>query len=183
MKTYQLTIIAVIVLAFGACSSTQPTNTATVNQPANDITATTETKTTNDSQPSSQPAVTGSPSEVLKSFTEATQKKDIETIKKTLSKGTLKVSEESAKKQNISLDEMLMKIENTKDKKLPEVRNEKIDGDTATVEVKNEGSGEYDVMPFVKEDGSWKLALDLFMEGMRKKFEEESKKTAPKATP
>ncbi len=155
---------------FGACSSTQPTNMATANQPVN------ETKATNESQPANQTDLAGSPTEVLKAFTEATKTKDAEAIKKTLSKNTMKVAEETAKKQNISVDAMLTKVENLEGKQLPEIRNEKIEGDNATVEVKNSATGEYDVMPFVKEDGSWKIALDVFMDNMMKKINEESKK-------
>ena len=170
MKIYQITILILFALIFGACSSTQSTNTATANQP------TTETKATNESSPANQTALAGSPTEVLKIFTEATKKKDAEAIKKTLSKNTMKVAEETAKKQNISVDAMLTKVENLEGKELPEIRNEKIEGDNATVEVKNSATGEYDVMPFVKEDGSWKVALDVFMDDMMKKINEESKK-------
>ena len=170
MKIYQITILILFALMFGACSSTQSTNTATADQPVN------ETKPTTENQPANQTAVTGSPTEVLKTFTEATKKKDAETIKKTLSKNTMKVAEETAKKQNISVDAMLTKVENLEGKELPEIRNEKIEGDNATVEVKNSATGEYDVMPFVKEDGSWKIALDVFMDNMMKKINEESKK-------
>ena len=151
---------------FGACSSTQSTNTATANQP------TTETKATNESSPANQTALAGSPTEVLKIFTEATKKKDIETIKKTLSKSMMRVVEETAKKQNISVDAMLTKVEAPSG----ELKNEKIEGDTATVEIKNEAASENDLMPFVKEDGGWKIALDVFMDNVMKKMNEESKK-------
>lgn len=166
MKIYQITILILFALMFGACSSTQSTNTATANQP------TTETKATNESSPANQTALAGSPTEVLKIFTEATKKKDIETIKKTLSKSMMRVVEETAKRQNISVDEMLMKVEAPGG----ELKNEKIEGDTATVEIKNEAASENDLMPFVKEDGGWKIALDVFMDNVMKKMNEESKK-------
>ena len=156
MKIYQITILILFALAFGACSSTQSNNTATGNPP------------NNESQPSSQTALAGSPTDILKTFAEATKKKDIETIKKTLSKSMMKVVEETAKRQSISVDEMLMKVEAPRG----ELKNEKIEGDAATVEVKNETTGEYDVMPFVKEDGSWKIALDVYMENVMKKMNE-----------
>ncbi len=173
---------------FGACSSTQSTNTATANQPVNETKPTTEsqpanqtasanqpvneTKPTTESQPANQTALAVSPTEVLKAFTEATKKKDIETIKKTLSKSMMRVVEETAKRQNISVDEMLKKIEAP----TGELKNEKIEGDTATVEIKNEATSETDLMPFVKDDGSWKIALDVFMDNVMKKINEESKK-------
>lgn len=172
MNIYKITMLLLLALVFGACSSTQTSNTATADQPTSDA------KTNNESQPSNQTAASGSPTEVLKMFAEATKKKDVETIKKTLSKGTMAMVEESAKKQNISVDEMLTKVDNSEVKALPEIRNEKIDGDNATVEVKNEATNDYDVMPFVKEDGSWKIALDKFMESMMEKIKEASKAPA-----
>lgn len=176
MKIYQITILLLLALTFAACSSTETTNnTVKVNQPANDA------KTTNESQPTSETAGTGSPTDVLKSFAEATKKKDAAAIKKLLSKGTMKMVEDSAKKQNISVDEMLTKVEEADKNRIPEIRNEKIEGDTATVEVKNDVTGEYDMMPFVKEDGSWKIALDVFMNKMLDKIKEESEKPAEKS--
>ena len=44
--------------------------------------------------------------------------------------------------------------------KMPELRNEKITGDTATVEMKRDKSDKWDTVPFVKEDGEWKIAFD-----------------------
>jgi hypothetical protein len=103
-----------------------------------------------------------SPTNTLKAFYEATQKKDAEGIKKTLSKGTLEMLEGFAKAQGKSLDESLKSglASETKDDKMPETRNEKIDGDKATVEVKNDKTNQWETVPFVKEDGSWKIAFD-----------------------
>ncbi len=103
-----------------------------------------------------------SPTATLKAFYEATQKKDAEGIKKTLSKGTLEMLEGFAKAQGKSLDESLKSglANDTAADKLPESRNEKIDGDKATLEVKNDKTGTWETVPFVKEDGMWKIAFD-----------------------
>lgn len=67
----------------------------------------------------------------------------------------------SAKQQKKEIDDVLkefvegdLPFENG----VPEMRNEKIDGDTATIEVKAEGK--WDETPLVKEDGIWKIAFD-----------------------
>lgn len=52
----------------------------------------------------------------------------------------------------------------------PELRNEKIDGEKATVEVKNRFTGAWTDVPFVKEDGRWKLALGEQTEEIFDKF-------------
>ena len=58
--------------------------------------------------------------------------------------------------------------------KSPETRNEKMVGDAATIDVKNETTGEFDmVMPFVREDGVWKLARDKYIADLMKKATDE----------
>ena len=42
---------------------------------------------------------------------------------------------------------------------LPESRNEKIDGDKATLEIKNDKKGTWDTIKFVKEDEQWKISF------------------------
>lgn len=110
-----------------------------------------------------------SPTKTFKAFFEASKKKDTAAMKKSLSKGTVDMFEKLAKEQNKSTDEMLKGIDKDgKDEKIPETRNEKITGDTATLEVKNEKTDKWDTLPFVKEEGEWKIALDKFLEDMIK---------------
>ena len=107
------------------------------------------------------------PTDTFKAFFEASKKKDVPGMKKTLSKGTIDMFESLAKLQKKSLDDMLKEIDKddkAKDEKMPETRNEKITGDTATLEVKNDKTGKWDTLPFVKEDKEWKIALDKFLE-------------------
>lgn len=115
------------------------------------------------------------PTETLKTFVEASKTKDVETIKKTLSKGTLDIIKKTADAQETTVDELLKKDSGTPVKEMPETRNEKIEGDTATVEVKNIVSGEFETTPFIKEDGNWKIALDKLMQDMQKKATEQMK--------
>ena len=110
-----------------------------------------------------------SPTATFKTFFEASKKKDAAAMKKSLSKGTLDMFDKLAKEQNKSTDDMLKEVDkDDKDEKLPETRNEKITGDTATLEVKNDKTGKWDTLPFVKENGEWKIALDKFLENMLK---------------
>ena len=118
---------------------------------------------------------TSSPTETLKTFIEASDKKDVEKIKGTLSKGTLNIIEGSAKAQNTTIDELLKRENGIPLKEIPETRNEKIEGETASLEVKNVVTDDFDRVPFVKEDGVWKIALDLFMRDMQKKMKEDMK--------
>src|ERR1043165_8597907 len=97
------------------------------------------------------------PTETFKAFYEAAKKKDAAGIKKTLSKNLLSKLEDEAKKANKPLDERLINV--SIPDAMPETRNEKIDGDNATLEIKGRGDT-WHPMSFVKEDGEWKLDSD-----------------------
>jgi uncharacterized membrane protein YvbJ len=112
---------------------------------------------------------TASPTETLKTFLEASRKKDVETVKKTLSRATLETAEKSAREHNTTVDALLEKDDVQISDELPEIRNEKIEGDTATVEIKDAANG-YETLPFVKEDGKWKIAFDKYQELMQKRL-------------
>jgi len=116
---------------------------------------------------------TASPTETLKTFIEASRKKDVETIKKSLSKASLEMAEKSAQEHSTTVDALLKKDDVQISEQLPEIRNEKIEGETATVEIKDSANG-YETLPFVKENGSWKIAFDKYQELMQKKLAQES---------
>lgn len=93
------------------------------------------------------------PTEVAKALFDAQMKKDGAAMKKLLSKSSLKAAEEAAQKRGITLEQLLTGKTPTA---MPECRDEKIDGDTATVTCTGGGIPERP-MPFVKEDGEWKF--------------------------
>jgi len=89
------------------------------------------------------------PSDTFSAYFEAQKQKDIAGMKKTLSKTSLQMMEASAKQQNLTLDKMISsQLENPAAKidKFPETRNEKITGDNATIELKNEEANRWDMM-------------------------------------
>lgn len=105
-----------------------------------------------------------SPTATMKAFFEMTRKKDVEGFKKTLSKGTLDMMDEAARAHEKTLDDVLKSgmddPETARSSATPEMRNEKINGETATLEVQNDKNKEWETMPFVRENGEWKIALD-----------------------
>jgi hypothetical protein len=112
-----------------------------------------------------------SPTQTMKNFVEATMKKDVEGVKKSLSSGSLKMMEGLAKMQGKTLDQTIKEGDAGENeyKEMPETRNEKIEGDTATLEVKNAKTSEWETLYFVKETDEWKIALDKSLEEMFKK--------------
>jgi len=112
------------------------------------------------------------PTATFKAYFDAQQKKDIATMKQTLSKTSLAMMEASAKQQGVTLDKMIQaQLDHPASKidKLPESRNEKVTGDNATLELRNEEANRWDTMYFVKEDSKWKIALDRTIEEMLRK--------------
>lgn len=108
--------------------------------------------------PSAGPAAT------LRALSEASNKNDVAAVKSYLSKGTLARIEEGAKAQNKTIDQLLAEEESTIFPVVPELGAEEISGDTATLEVKNAETNEFEKLPFVLEDGRWKVAIDKFLE-------------------
>lgn len=118
-----------------------------------------------------------SPSAVLKSYVEAAQKGDVATMRSHLSKGSIEMLDKLAKGTKTDVDSLLRREASIQQQKLPETRNEAIEKETATVEIKNELTGEFDLkMPFVKENGEWKLARDKMISEQYKKALDENQK-------
>ncbi len=78
-------------------------------------------------------------------------------MKLLLSAESIKMSEQEAKSQNVPLDE-IVKRETlfNESQKTVEFRNEKIEGEKATIEMKD-SMGTWNTIFFVREDGVWKI--------------------------
>ncbi|MDQ3063783.1 MAG: DUF4878 domain-containing protein [Acidobacteriota bacterium] len=120
---------------------------------------------------------TASPTDVLKTYIEASDRKDLAAVKQTFSRGTTKMYEDAAQKRQVSVDEVIKEqfelASSAELKSKLESGKETIEGDTATVEIKDNSTGNLEKIPFVKEDGVWKVALDKFMEDLMNKMREE----------
>ena len=168
MKIYTLILSAFVAFTIPACSTTEPANRApgVANM----------TTQTNQVPVETKPAGTAlSPTETLKALKEASKQKDTTAIKSYLSQGTLDLFKQEAEKQNKTVDEMLKEEDDSQIQELPETRNEVISGDTATVEVKNTVTGEYEPFPLVRENGVWKAAIDKYVKNLQAEAEKEFK--------
>src|SRR5262245_10525889 len=102
----------------------------------------------------SEPA---SPLQTFKTYTKALKQKDTATMKLLLSNDTMKMHEQEAKAQGVTVDDIIKRETLVSpDQTTVEYKNEKISGDKATLEVKN-SYGMWETVPFVKEDGVWKI--------------------------
>ena len=172
MNKYLFWTIIFAASAFIGCSgNNQPVsapntqNTATVTTPA--PSASQASTTTTDSS-----AAAGSPIAVFNSQNDARKRKDAATMKNNLSRASLALIEETAKRENMSVDDWLTIEEEGGDQvESFQTRNEKINGDTATIEI-SAGGDDWGEMPFVKEDGRWKIAMDKYVADLQKELEE-----------
>lgn len=97
------------------------------------------------------------PTEAFKLFYEAMKNKDVAALKSLISKETLASMEAEAKTKNKSLDDYLAEGSNSVPPSMPQLGEEKIDGDKATVQFKIDNAPNWSAFSFVKEDGGWKI--------------------------
>ncbi|MDT4956108.1 MAG: hypothetical protein QOJ02_4246 [Acidobacteriota bacterium] len=114
-----------------------------------------------------------SPMETLRAYYKAATDKDAQGMKRYLSKGTIELMEKGAKMMGKSLDVALEESSQyAPPTPTPIFDNEKIDGETATVDITSEGQKM--TMPFVKEGGQWKIAMDKFITNLKAELERSS---------
>lgn len=138
----------------------------------------TETKKTEPAKPAATPANTAgkpadtpkaeadkpagfslaTPADTYKTAYAARAKKDIATLKRVFSKEVLEFLEEVSKEEKKTLDDTLKELTEKPQNPSNEVRNEKINGDKATLEYLNE-QGKWTVLDFVKEGNDWKMTV------------------------
>lgn len=114
------------------------------------------------------------PLETLKAYTTAIKQKDTTTMKLLLSNASIKMAEDEAKSRNVPLDEVV-KRETLFDQsqRTVEFRNEKIEGDKATIEMKDSYNA-WNTVPFVREEGRWKIDKQAAANIMIQDFEKSS---------
>jgi hypothetical protein len=158
VKAYKFIAVLAPLVIFAGCQATATSNSAN-GAAANSVTANSAGATTpTPGVPPIADNIEGSsPSDVYRTAHIARQKKDIETLKKIFAKDVLGFFTEVGKADKKSLDDMLREMCEEADPGQPEVRNEKITGETAMIEYKEDGS--WRPMHFVREDGAWKMTI------------------------
>lgn len=97
------------------------------------------------------------PIETFKTYSKAIKNKDITTMKLLLSASTIKMHELEAQAQGLTVDDIVKRETLVSESQTTvKLRNEKIDGNTATLEVEN-SIGQWETVPFILEDGVWKI--------------------------
>jgi hypothetical protein len=106
-----------------------------------------------------------SPTDAYKQLYAAVKAKDIEAIKRQLTNKTIEFGAMAAQRGNTPVEKMYENgfTATTFSETLPEIRDERIKDDMGALEVWNSKENKWEDLPFMKEDGGWKLAVgDLF---------------------
>ena len=158
MLVLTLSIATVLTVACGGGSTNTNAN-ANASAPTTAAKNANTTPSTNANTSNANTSdASNSPTAVFKAFYEASKNGDEEAFKKTVSKETLTMLEEGAKEKKKTLSQALK--ESDVPPTMPELRNEKIDGDKATIEAKDARTDTWETFKFVKEDGRWKVVID-----------------------
>lgn len=163
-----LKLAALLVLGCAsACQSNMSDNNNAANSPANKPTTENKTSANNNSvQPesnkmesnnSSKSVSLTTPTEAYKFAYAVRKNKDIEGLKRVLSKDALEFFK-MLSEPGESIDKALMEMTETPQAATDESRNEKVNGDRATLEYPD-AKGKWKTMDFVKEDGNWKITF------------------------
>jgi len=121
--------------------------------------STNTTTAANQATPNASPGTTAmTPTAVVKAFSEASDKKDLESLKKYLSSNSLPYLEAKVKAKGRTLEEDLKATPNMNTASWA-LSNEQISGDTATVDMKTP-AGQSMTLYLVKEGGQWKVDIE-----------------------
>jgi len=102
-----------------------------------------------------------SPTEAYKMLFTAVKAKKPEDIKKMLSKASISFAESISAQMKKPFNEQIRNgfTRTTFSAKMPEIRDERINGNFGAVEVYNSREKKWEDLPFILEDGGWKLAV------------------------
>lgn len=106
-----------------------------------------------------------SPTEAYKRLYAAVKSKDTEAIKKQMTKKTIDFAGMASQRNNTPIEKVFENgfTATTFADSLPTIRDERVKDDMGNVEVWNSKDSRWEDLPFINEDGTWKLAIgDLF---------------------
>ena len=111
-----------------------------------------------------------SPTEAYKRLYAAVKSKDTEAIKRNLTKKTIEFGEMAAGRSGTAIERVYENgfTESTFAPTLPTIRDERINGNMGAIEVWSAEKSTWEDLPFIVEDGVWKLAVGELFSGVFK---------------
>jgi hypothetical protein len=117
-----------------------------------------------------------SPLETFKTYSKALKQKDYTTVKRLLTEESIKMYEQEARAQGVTVDDIVGRDSLiSQGQTTVEFRNETVEGERATLEVKNT-FGVWDTIPFVFEGGEWKIDKKGHSERLIREIEEQNRR-------
>ena len=114
------------------------------------------------------------PVQTFQTYVKALKKKDLTTVKLLLTNDTIKMHEQEAKAEGVTLDDIVKRDTLLGDGQTTvEYRNEKVDGDKATLEFKT-SYGTWETIPFLRENGEWKIDKKGYADQIERDVEQNS---------
>jgi hypothetical protein len=152
-KIISLVLLSVLVLGIFACQNKNETSNT------NSAPTTASPATTPSMEIATQRAK--SPTEAYKFLYEAVKAKNTEAIKSMMTKATVGFAEGQAQMQKVDVAKVFANgfTATTFSDTLPEIRDERIKDNMAALEVRNVKENKWEDLPFMLEDGGWKLAI------------------------
>jgi hypothetical protein len=101
------------------------------------------------------------PTEAYTNLFNAVKAKDTEAIKANMTKRTLEFAQMAAQKYKSPIEKVFENgmTATTYANSLPEIRDERISGNMGAIEVWNAKENKWEDLPFIFEDGAWRLAV------------------------
>jgi len=136
-----------MVLTFSACGTSEPVN----NAPGERVCA----------------AISDTPTEAYKRLFAAVKEKNTDKIRGAMSKLSQEFAQSLSERQNKKIEEVYVNgfTASTFAPTLPEIRDERVAGCWGGVEVWNAKDQRWEDLPYVNEDGEWKLAVGEMFRG------------------
>ena len=166
MRFIILPIFLAFTILLNGCNGSQqtPTNSANTNSLNTNIAKTNadnplSTTRINPEAATNNNAPTLAP--IVQNYFAALQKKDEAGARKVLSQSAIKYWQDEMKSEKMLSLLAILEDDASPVEEKREIRNEKIDGETAVAEIKGGSSGVWTPVKFTKENGEWKFASPL----------------------
>ena len=110
------------------------------------------------------------PTDGYKKLYSAVKSKNTDSIKAQVTKKSQEFAQMISQRNNEPIDKVFSNgfTATTFAEKLPEIRDERVNGDMGAIEVWNDKDKRWEDLPFIMEDGAWKLAIGEMWAGTYK---------------
>jgi DNA uptake protein ComE-like DNA-binding protein len=157
-KSKVASFILIMMFCVSGCQTKTEPTTSTTNANAQNATSPAKPVAPPTPEQSSAAVSLATPTDTYKAGYAARQQKDLALLKRVLSKEAQEFLADIGKDEKKTLDDQLRELADKPQAKTAETKNEKINGNRATLEYLDE-DGKWVTMDFVKEGPEWKIDL------------------------